>query len=557
MKPTNLLLKSIFTKHIVTLILFFIGFVPVTLSQIGINTPWIWKKGPKEPYDGGNWSTMGVESATNLPMSRYSGNTFTDNTGNLWLFGGFTYLPAPMYFYFSDLWKFNPITNNWTWMKGSNPINAAGNYGIKGVASATNSPGARMESASWVDNNGNFWLFGGEGLDGTGAEGMLNDLWKYDIGTNTWVWISGSNVRNAAGNYGTQGVAAGSNIPPARGAMAYWADNVGNLWFYGGYNFLYEPMSDLWRYNINTGIWTWMKGSTNSNQPPDHGTKGIPATSNTPGARGYCNTWKDADNNLYLFGGGHSLIYNDLWKYTPQNNQWTWINGDNQPSQTSITGTQGVSHPQNKPGSRWGASSFTDTEGNFWLFGGGGYSTSPSTPGRLNDLWKYSPLTNQWAWIKGGEINALGVYGTQGVAGIANKPGSRTSAMSWSTPISEFWIFGGFGYGESDLGEMNDLWNINRNTVVVSTRTIASLTANTLHIYPNPANSLIWFVLPAGEVHLSYSIMDASGRTILQGLLVPTASNRYSIDVSKFTVGSYIISIKTKNGIKQASFIKQ
>ncbi len=559
MKQASLLAKLIFTKHSITLFVFLMAFVPATYSQVGINTPWIWKKGPKEPYDEGNYGTMGVETPNNMPFSRMSGSTFRDNSGNLWLFGGFTYLPAPAYYYFNDLWKFNPTTNNWTWVKGSNSPNIAGNYGTIGVAALTNNPGARMDPASWVDNNGNFWLFGGEGLDGSGADGMLNDLWKFDVGANTWVWISGSNTTNAAGNYGVQGVPASSNIPPGKSSMAYWADNAGNLWFYGGYTPGWEPMEDLWRYTIATNTWTWMKGSISSYQPPIHGIKGIPAVTNTPGGRTYSNAWIDAENNLYLFGGADdSDSYNDLWKYTPHTNQWTWINGDNLPLQPPVMGTQGVSNPLNKPGARARGSAFNDMQGDFWLFGGWGMSSSSSTLGGLNDLWKYSPATNQWAWIKGGELNAYGVYGTQGVPGTANKPGSKWWAMSWSAPSSDFWIFGGLGYGETlGWGEMNDLWNLNRNSVVVSVGTVASPTLNILTIYPNPAKSHIWFVLPAGEMNASYSVVDASGRIMLHGALFQTATNRYSIDVSKLSVGNYIVSIKTKKGIKQASFIKQ
>jgi N-acetylneuraminic acid mutarotase len=560
MKQASLTARSLFTKHSLTLFVFIITFVPVTYSQVGINTAWTWKKGPKEPFDLADHGTMGVESAGNIPPPRNSGSTFKDNSGNLWLFGGFTYQPAPMYYYYSDLWKFNPITNNWTWIKGSSSPNSAGNYGTIGVAAATNTPGARMDAASWVDNNGNFWLFGGVGIDVSGVEGMLNDLWKFDTNTSAWVWISGSNSRNAAGNYGVQGTAAGSNMPPGRSGMAFWGDNAGNFWFYGGFNFDWQPMNDLWRYTIASNTWTWIKGSATSNQAPSYGTNGIGATTNTPGGRWYSNAWSDAGNNLYLFGGGggNSNYYNDLWKYTPQNNLWTWINGDNLPLQPPVTGTQGVFHPLNRPGARAGGSAFTDMQGDFWLFGGYGKSSSSSTAGGLNDLWKYSPATNQWVWIKGGELNAYGIYGTQGVAGAANKPGSKWSAMSWSAPSSDFWIFGGLGYGETlGWGEMNDLWMLSSSSLPVSVGSVAPTLPALLSIYPNPATSHIWFVLPAGEmINASYSVVDMSGRTILSSDLLTTVTNRYSINVSELSPGNYIIAIKTKKGIKQASFIK-
>ena len=50
------------------------------------------------------------------------------------------------------------------------------------LASASNVPGARGSqgiAVTWTDSSGNFWLFGGDGYDSTGAWAELNDLWRY------------------------------------------------------------------------------------------------------------------------------------------------------------------------------------------------------------------------------------------------------------------------------------------------------------------------------------------------------------------------------------------
>jgi N-acetylneuraminic acid mutarotase len=59
-------------------------------------------------------------------------------------------------------------------------VNAAAAYGTKGVAAATNVPGSRRASVSWVDENGSLWVFGGTGLIDDGSSGELNDLWRFD-----------------------------------------------------------------------------------------------------------------------------------------------------------------------------------------------------------------------------------------------------------------------------------------------------------------------------------------------------------------------------------------
>jgi hypothetical protein len=37
------------------------------------------------------------------------------------------------------------------------------------------------------------------------------------------------------------------------------------------------------------------------------------------------------------------------------------------------------------------AVAWTDSSGNFWLFGGDGYDSAAVSDGLLNDLWRYQP----------------------------------------------------------------------------------------------------------------------------------------------------------------------
>lgn len=81
----------------------------------------------------------------------------------------------------NDLWKFDPTTLQWTWEAGgtiADDYGTTGSYGIGGVASASNVPMTREDSACWFDKSGDLWFFGGAGgqLD-TGH----NDLWYYQV----------------------------------------------------------------------------------------------------------------------------------------------------------------------------------------------------------------------------------------------------------------------------------------------------------------------------------------------------------------------------------------
>jgi hypothetical protein len=67
----------------------------------------------------------------------------------------------------------NGQTNEWTWMNGTKTPDPSV-YGTLGTPAAKNMPGNRSAAVSWTDNNGNLWLFGGDGADSVGKYGSLN-----------------------------------------------------------------------------------------------------------------------------------------------------------------------------------------------------------------------------------------------------------------------------------------------------------------------------------------------------------------------------------------------
>ncbi|MGB8989357.1 MAG: hypothetical protein WCC37_22355, partial [Candidatus Sulfotelmatobacter sp.] len=99
----------------------------------------------------------------------------------------------------------------------------------------------------------------------------LNDLWKYSAGQ--WAWMSGANVVNQKGTYGTQGTSAASNIPGSRSGSISWTDATGNLWLFGGRGYdsagTFGYLNDLWKYS--GGEWTWIGGSNLTNQSGTYG----------------------------------------------------------------------------------------------------------------------------------------------------------------------------------------------------------------------------------------------------------------------------------------------
>jgi N-acetylneuraminic acid mutarotase len=378
----------------------------------------------------------------------------------------------------------------------------AGVYGTQGVPAATNVPGSRDLAVSWIDRTGNLWLFGGGGLAANPesvAAGLLNDLWEFNPTTSEWTWVSGSQVANSQGVYGTKGVPAAGNVPAARSGAVSWTDNNGNLWLFGGG--IYEgggigsgasnvdsslggspsgagagTFNDLWEFNPTTSEWTWVTGSGSqvAGSYGVYGTLGVPATTNTPGSRSGAVTWTDSSGNLWLFGGygdassGIGLL-NDLWEFNPTTSEWTWVSGSNSANAQGVYGTQGVPASTNVPGARNLAVSWTVSNGNFWIFGGNVSSVAGSIAGGLvfNDLWEFNPTTKEWTWVSGSQTAmAEGVYGTQGVPASTNVPGGHELAVSWTDSSGNLWLFGGDGVTTSGLyGFFNDLWEFNPQTM--------------------------------------------------------------------------------------------
>lgn len=436
---------------------------------------WTWVKGSQ--YNAaGYYGIQGIADDANLPPSRSEATTWTDTAGSLWLFGGYGGTSLNHY---SDLWRYNPTTNQWTWMNGSDELNQPGVYNVQGVFDENNLPAARSQAMSWVDATGRFWLYGGATNQGYYSRETLDDLWCYDPAINQWMWATGSKLPNQLRIYSAQGTEAPENTPGSREAAMAWGGGDNTLWLYGGYCMfppkLTNEYNDIWRFNIETGQWTWIDGSVEPDDMGYSGEQGVADGLNVPSPRRNASTWTGIDGKLWLFGGiGWEAAWdtgctNDLWRFDPDTNQWTWVKGSTAFNQEGNYGTQGIANDTNVPSARMESSSWVDDEGNLWLFGGEEdfgllEELSMNNYTRLNDMWKYNPTTNQWTWMKGSStIDPSNVYIR--VDHEENTPGSRVDAVHWKGNDGTFWIYSGSGYTESSYTYIIDeLWQYNPAT---------------------------------------------------------------------------------------------
>jgi N-acetylneuraminic acid mutarotase len=491
-----------------------------SISATAQSNEWTWMGGSSSTTGSvpGVYGTLRTPAPGNIPGRREGAVTWTDSSGHLWLFGGDGYDANGNFGELNDLWEFNPSLGTygeWTWMGGSSTLGLYGGqkgvYGTLGVPAVANVPGSRDAAISWTDTSGNFWLFGGSGEDANSNYGELNDLWKFNPSTYEWAWMGGSSTMICTtvsgvqycgnpGVYGTLGVAATGNIPGGRYGAVSWTDSSGNLWLFGGAGYYGggEPatpewynFNDLWKFNPSTKEWAWMGGSgsiceDDCGNPGVYRTLGVPNTLSIPGSREGAVSWTDHSGNLWLFGGwgfdanGTLGALNDLWEFNPSYGDWTWMGGSSTIScnttttycgQPGVYGTLGWPVVANIPGGREWPVSWIDSNGNLWLFGGDGFDGG-GTIGWLNDLWEFNLATTEWTWMGGGSTvpgeygSNSGVYGTLGVPSVANFPGGRYAALSWTDSSGNFWLSDGSDYGSTSASFFNDLWKYTPPTSV-------------------------------------------------------------------------------------------
>jgi len=411
---------------------------------LGTHGEWTWMGGHSigDPIHVGVYGTQYQPGSANSPGARMTAGVWTDAQGRLWLFGGLGPDANGTVGLLNDLWVFDPglgAHGEWTWMGGSKTILPCSYCGVTGVYGTeyqfdpANMPGSRIQPITWNDSSGRLWLFSGVGYDSVGNWLELLDLWVFDPAQGAhgeWAWMGGPNIGvhpDSVGTYGTQFQFGADNIPSFHQAPAHWSDADGNFWLFGGVGSdsarVSGPLNEVWEFSPSTGAhgeWAWMGGDSTityfgpaghyPGQKGSFGQKYSFGDSNLPGARAFASTWTDSKNRLWLLGGDGVARYgahgnlNDLWVFDPSmgtHGQWAWMGGS--PSvqcdsgcrgRTGVYGTKFRFDRANAPGGRTTGQTWTDAQGNLWLFCSWG-SDSAGNVGALRDLWEYRFLSAQ------------------------------------------------------------------------------------------------------------------------------------------------------------------
>jgi len=517
-------------------------------SQAG---EWTWIHGDSAINVGAVWGVQGVPDPANTPRSFYEATPWTDLDGNFWLYDG-------------NLWKYEPLINMWTWMKGNGPLADPGDYGIQGVPAITNRPRPRsLGAASWTDLNGNLWLYGGE------SSGPYNDLWKYEISTNIWTWMHGSSVVNAPAVYGTQGIPSPFNTPGSRyECAANWVDSNGDLWLFGGFKGG-GSYNDLWKYTISTNEWAWMKGADTVNQTGNYGVIGVEDPANVPCARLSYSNLKDAQGNFWIFGGVFwqgppiQMIYNlnDMWRFNPLTNNFTWMSGSNLADDSGSYEALCAASLNNLPVSRFESrANWVDNCGNFWIYGGAFFFPLDFT---YQDLWFFDPVTLEWDLVNGNALTFQNpVYGNLGISNSLNTPGGRMGAIGWRSNCYLYLFGGDLQDFNMNSRHKNDLWKFSIDTTCITTCSTPGLSfclpvgitgpeqnASCL-VFPNPSASILSILFEASSNQLiELRLYNTVGKQIyFSNEEITKGKFEKEINVEKLSGGIYFLQLKTEEG---------
>lgn len=320
---------------------------------------------------------------------------------------------------------------------------------------ASGAPGQMRAGHSmvWDAQNNQLLVFGG--VDNAGN--LLNDLWSYSPGSNTWTSLTPPNAATGA-------CATASSPSPRMNAAMVWDSVNQQVLLYGGQGSKNSYLSDLWSYSPAKAAWTALDCSGNgpgaragagvawsgtqmlilgglgtagpledfwAYTPGANGGWNQLAVSTKLGARAYVTmSWDSLDKQLYAFGGqatnGQQL--GDFYVYQPASG-WSAITASNQASPL----------PRQQALSAWDSK-----DGVFLLMGG--WQTQNNTT--HSALWVYSPTQNAW-W----QITSL-----QSTSSTSVIPSRSASAMVWDSADGRAYVYA--GKDESHKAGLNDLWMI-------------------------------------------------------------------------------------------------
>jgi hypothetical protein len=365
-------------------------------------------------------------------------------------------------------------------------------------------PAARRNASAVFDTAHNrMVVFGGF------SSTYLNDIWAFDLSSNTWV-----NLTPASGSAPAPRLTPASIYDPDGHRMVTWSGQGQGAFF-----------NDVWSFNLDTNTWSPF---TPAGGPPQV-RYGV----------GY--TWDPLAKELVTFAGFTSLgRFDDVWRFKPSASTWSNVS------------------PGTGPLARCLHAACYDAQKRRMIMYAGQNNSGP-----LDDIWALDLSTNTWTDITpatkpsaryfspvvyDAANNRLTMFGGQGLIGFNSEvwvfdlwtkkwtqlapSGTAPSQRGGSAAIYDgahdrMLIFGG-----NDGSVRNDVWavaNLSGTTTPVGPHALSLELRN----FPNPFNprTTIEYTLPAAG-HVRLRVFDAGGALVrtLSDAIEPAGAHRATWD---------------------------
>jgi hypothetical protein len=254
----------------------------------------------------------------NGPIARFRARGWVHDN-KFWIYGG-VYDNSWGIYALNDLWYLDLTTMAWNFVKGNknvsfpadnqcSPTNGSYPDSIR-VKGPSYFPRSRSDYGYWIDQNGDFWLYGG--FLSTHGQDNFSDLWKFHTGDLEWELIEGTDALNEVRTDST---------PGSRNAPFCWVDANGKLMLYGGATYGDKFLSDMWQYDPVLYQWDSIRINNTVNTIPKLDPTGV----QWPGAQ-VCNLSHITTKNFtYMFNSygygtnGQAGFTGALWKYPIRN----------------------------------------------------------------------------------------------------------------------------------------------------------------------------------------------------------------------------------------------
>eukprot|EP00761_Pharyngomonas_kirbyi_P001489 gb/GECH01001493.1/.p1 GENE.gb/GECH01001493.1/~~gb/GECH01001493.1/.p1 ORF type:complete len:396 (+),score=50.54 gb/GECH01001493.1/:1-1188(+) len=299
----------------------------------------------------GRWEKLDVIG--HPPTGGRDGMASCSLDGKLYFFGGndIDYRQELNTVHYNDLYRFHPCSNTWELVEPAN--------GVK--------PGSR-EHAILVpsEDEGKLYMYMGvrlvpyETRTNFTATEFFNDVWEFDVASQTWSLIAPD---------------ASSPLPNGRGGARGF--RFGSyLYAFSGYTPVFT--NDMWRFNLDTRQWEEV----------------TPSDSTVPSVRTNAASTFDGYGAFYLYGGlafdpsqGGFVRRDDFYRYDVHHNRWTALPVSNTVDPARI-------HP-----------TLDYLRGRIILYGGDrpgsdpGVCSSPNGDKVSNETFVYHRWRNEWSQV--------------------------------------------------------------------------------------------------------------------------------------------------------------